>query len=411
MNITAGTTLTDLIRAAGHEVGIPAYFEDLDFYKITMTQVYDTELPSTTMEMKFHNRTAGVNLAKYQQDVLKHIANLCCTRISTETLDALRAIPYIDNGFVDFLHILRLNPNHINIGTEGTDLTARTNGQARLNTWFETHVMAATQEAYFRDVHADLVLDHGVQRLKDKIAKYKDLSTKFKFTFSEFGTRRRACFAWQEYVIQQLVEAFGTQSETFLGTSNVHFSTKYGTRMVGTMAHEYLMVGQALDHVALDKSQRSMLQIWHKVYRAQLGIALSDVVGNEAFLRDFDRYLACMYAGVRHDSGDPFAWAARQIEHYRSVDVDPRNKVLMFSDGLNEDKVEALLKEFHKDAKLSFGIGTDFTNDLGVKALQLVMKPVKVNGKPVAKISDSSGKGMCEDPAHEANLRRAYRIA
>lgn len=411
MNITAGTTLTDLVRAAGHQNHFPVILEDLDFYKVTMTQVYDTELPSTTMEMKFHNRTEGVDLAKYQETVRNHLALLCDTGFSDDTLNTLRAIPYINDGFVDFLRILRLNPDHINVKAVGTDLDVRTKGQARLNTWFETHVMAATQEAYFRDVHADLSLDHGVKRLADKIAKYKDLSTKYTFTFSEFGTRRRACFAWQEHVIQQLIEAFGTKSETFLGTSNVHFSTKYGTRMVGTMAHEYLMVGQALDHVALDKSQRSMLQIWHKVYRAQLGIALSDVVGNEAFLRDFDRYLACMYAGVRHDSGDPFAWAARQIEHYRKVDVDPRTKVLMFSDGLNEDKVEALLKEFHKDAKLSFGIGTDFTNDLGVKALQLVMKPVQVNGKPVAKISDSSGKGMCEDPTHEANLRRAYRIA
>jgi nicotinate phosphoribosyltransferase len=404
-------TLTEFIFSAGHNVYQPIILEDLDFYKVTMGQVYDAELATTAMEMKFHNRTAGVDLAKYANPLQHHLNLLCSRNFNPETIKRLRELPYMHQGYLDFIEILRLNPNHIKVTTDGTDLVVRSSGPVRLITWFETHVMAMVQELYFRDVHAQLDMTEGMARLDEKIAKYHELSTKYQFTFSEFGTRRRACFAWQEYVVRALVESFGTKSAHFMGTSNVHFATKYKTKFSGTMAHEFLMVGQNLPNVSLDNSQKHMLQLWHKVYRSQLGIALSDVVGTDAFLRDFDRYLASMYDGVRHDSGDPFVWAERHIQNYEKLRIDPMSKVLLFSDGLNKDVVEALLKAFHGKAKLSFGIGTDFTNDLGVKALQLVMKAVRVNDGPVAKISDSPGKGMCEDQTFESYLRYVYKIA
>lgn len=401
---------TEFLFKAEQHVHQPILLEDLDFYKVTMTQVYDAELATTNMEMKFHNRTAGINLAKYAPMLTKHLEMLCGRWFNTETLNRLRALPYMDAGYIDFLSLLRLSMAHMSITTDGEDIVVRSKGPARLTTWFETHVMAMLQELYFRDVHAHLDMAEGEARLAYKIAKYHELSTKYQFTFSEFGTRRRACFAWQEHVVAALVEAFGTKSAHFIGTSNVYFATKYKTRMTGTMAHEYLMVGQNLPQVSLGNSQSHMLHLWQKVYHSQLGIALSDVVGTDAFIRDFDRQLALMYDGVRHDSGDPFVWAERHIKNYERLNVDPQSKVLLFSDGLNPDMVARILKEFHGKAKLSFGIGTDFTNDLGVKALQLVMKAVRVNGGPVAKISDSAGKGMCEDPEFEKFLRYSYDL-
>lgn len=389
----------------------PIHLEDTDFYKFTMAQVYDSALPTVSMQMKFHNRTTGVDLGKYKNHVDECLAELCAARFESKTLDRLRDVSYMHPGYVDFLRLLQLNPEHIaKCDIDGTDLEIRTNGPARLTTWFETHVMSIVQEQYFNDTYGDLPMAEGFDRLESKIAKYLELSKKYQFTFSEFGTRRRASFKWQRLVIQELVKVFGTQSPCFIGTSNVLFATRFNLPFSGTMAHEFLQVGQALDNVTLDQSQKYMLELWHRVYRARLGIALSDVVGTDAFIRDFDYMLASLYAGVRHDSGDPFVWAERHIVNYERLGIDPKTKVLLFSDGLNVDKCEELLKAFHGKAKLSFGIGTDFTNDLGVKPLQLVMKAVQVNGRPVAKISDSPGKGMCEDENHEAAVRRAFRI-
>lgn len=384
---------------------------DLDFYKFTMCQVTDSMLPTTTQQMKFHNRTEGVDLAKYRGDVEHKLQLLCESKFKTHELEYLSRIDYITPGFLDFLRLLQLNMKHVSkLEANGTDLEIRTEGPSRLTTWFETHVMGFVQELYFNDVHKDLPMKDGVERLKEKVAKYFELSKQYKFTFSEFGTRRRASFKWQDFVINRLIDKFGLDSPCFIGTSNVHFAAKYKLPVSGTMAHEFLQMGQALDNVTLDQSQKYMLELWHKVYRARLGIALSDVVGTDAFIRDFDYMLASLYAGVRHDSGDPFVWAERHILNYERLGIDPKTKVLLFSDGLNVNKCEELLKAFHGKAKLSFGIGTDFTNDLGVKPLQLVMKSVQVNGRPVAKISDSPGKGMCEDENHEAAVLRAFRI-
>lgn len=395
-----------------HSAWVPlTAFADLDFYKFTMAQVTDSMLPTTSMQMKFHNRTEGVDLAKYEEQVKAKLLSLCGRGISDNVLEYLSNISYMSAGYLDFLRLLQLNPAHISkLEANGTDLEIRTEGPARLTTWFETHVMGIVQELYFDDVHANLSLQEGVDRLDEKIAKYDELSKKYTYTFSEFGTRRRASFKWQEFVIQRLIATFGTNSPCFRGTSNVHFAAKYKLPVAGTMAHEYLQMGQALDNVTLDQSQKYMLELWHRVYRAQMGIALSDVVGTEAFIRDFDYMLAVLYAGVRHDSGDPFIWGERHIRNYERLGIDPKTKVLLWSDGLNVRLCEELLKAFHGKVKIAFGIGTDFTNDLGVKPLQLVMKAVQVNGRPVAKISDSPGKGMCESPEHEAAVRRAFRI-
>ena len=161
---------------------------------------------------------------------------------------------------------------------------------------------------------------------------------------------------------------------------------------------------------ALNRSVIHMLEAWVQVYRGQLGIALSDVVGMKAFLKDFDLYFAKLFDGMRHDSGDPFWWADLAIEHYRSLKIDPLTKTLLFSDGVNPGLLESLVRRYYDQARLAFGVGTDFTNDLGVKPLNMVMKAVMINGKPVAKVSDSPGKGMCEDPQFEAYLKKAYLI-
>jgi nicotinate phosphoribosyltransferase len=176
------------------------------------------------------------------------------------------------------------------------------------------------------------------------------------------------------------------------------------------MAHEYLQAFQALGPRLRD-SQAAALESWAREYRGDLGIALSDVVGLDAFLRDFDLYFCKLFDGMRHDSGDPFEWGERVLAHLQRQRVDPRGKVLVFSDGLDIDKVMRLYAHFHGRCMLAFGVGTNLTNDLGPAPLQIVIKMVRCNGQPVGKLSDSPGKNLCDDPAYLAYLRQVFAVA
>ncbi len=198
--------------------------------------------------------------------------------------------------------------------------------------------------------------------------------------------------------------------EQFAGTSNVYYALKHGLTPLGTMAHEYLQACQALGPRLRD-SQIFGFETWAKEYRGDLGIALSDVYGMSAFLRDFDMYFCKLFDGARHDSGDPFAWGERLLEHYAQNRVDARTKTMIFSDGLDIPKVLQLFERFRDRCKLAFGVGTNLTNDLGYQPLQIVIKMVRCNGQPVAKLLDSPGKNMCEDDAYLAYLRQVFEIA
>ena len=195
----------------------------------------------------------------------------------------------------------------------------------------------------------------------------------------------------------------------FAGTSNVWLAWRNGLTPLGTMAHEYLQACQALGPRLRD-SQTFGFEMWAKEYRGDLGIALSDVYGFDAFLRDFDMYFCKLFDGVRHDSGDPFNWAERMIQHYENNRVDPRTKTLIFSDGLNIPRVIELYRRFHTRVRVAFGVGTNLTNDLGYEPSQIVIKMVRCNGQPVAKLSDTPAKNMCDDEAYLAYLRQVFEI-
>ena len=217
------------------------------------------------------------------------------------------------------------------------------------------------------------------------------------FKFSEFGTRRRFSFKWQDKVINILKKKI--PKSCFVGTSNVYFAKKYDILAVGTNAHEYYQVGQALDKVRLAESQKFMLQSWVNEYRGDLGIALSDTLGTDKFLKDFDLYFAKLYDGIRHDSGNPIEWGYKVINHYKKLRINPMTKTLLFSDSLDFDKAYKIYKEFKNQTNVTFGIGTFIMNDFKpiAKPLNIVMKLQSVNGKPVAKLSDDEGKTICED--------------
>jgi nicotinate phosphoribosyltransferase len=146
-------------------------------------------------------------------------------------------------------------------------------------------------------------------------------------------------------------------------------------------------------------------------YRGDLGVALTDVVGMDAFLSDFDLYFAKLFDGLRHDSGDPYAWGDKALAHYAKLRVDPHTKRLVFSDGLDVAKALGLYRHFADRTQLGFGIGTNLTNDMGLTPLNIVMKLTRCNGQPVAKLSDSPGKTMCDDQTFLAYLRQVFNVA
>jgi nicotinate phosphoribosyltransferase len=272
-------------------------------------------------------------------------------------------------------------------------------------------LLAIVNEVYFDvlSMGSTIPSTTGNLKLQQKIDLVKEYNGKHgqRFKFADFGTRRRFAGLWQDIIVQRLIKEL---PDNFIGTSNVYLAMKYGVRPIGTMSHQWIMCGQGLPNVRISESQRYMLDAWVKEYRGDLGIALSDTLGFDAFLRDFDPFFAKLYDGCRHDSGDPFTWGEKLIAHYRKLKIDPKTKSAVFSDGLTFPLALDLCSEFWGRIQTSFGIGTNLTNDCSYDPLQIVIKLTKVNGHPVAKVSDSAGKGMCEDESYLKYLKTVFKI-
>nr|MDA3903140.1 nicotinate phosphoribosyltransferase [Desulfuromusa sp.] len=175
------------------------------------------------------------------------------------------------------------------------------------------------------------------------------------------------------------------------------------------MAHEWFQGWQAITR--LSDAQKAALEGWVREYRGRLGIALTDCYSMDSFVRDFfDPYFGKLYDGLRHDSGSPFDWGEKAIAMYRQMGIDPLTKTLVFSDRLTFQRMFEIYRYFKGRAKVSFGIGTNLTNDVGNQPLDMVIKLVAANGRPVAKISDEPGKSMCEDPEYLRYLASVYGI-
>jgi nicotinate phosphoribosyltransferase len=271
---------------------------------------------------------------------------------------------------------------------------------------FEIPVLAIVNEVYFRNTQPKADFAEGRRRLRAKVALVRDNPALAGCRIADYGTRRRFSRLWHDEVLMTLKKELG---ENLAGTSNVMYAAKHGLTPLGTMAHEYLQACQALGPRLRD-SQTFGFETWAREYRGDLGIALSDVYGMDAFLRDFDMYFCKLFDGARHDSGDPILWGERLLEHYERNRVDPRTKTLVFSDSLDFPRVIELYTRFKDRARIAFGVGTNLTNDLGYTPLQIVIKMVRCNGQPVAKLSDSPEKNMCDDPAYLAYLRQVFEI-
>ncbi|GAB3244801.1 nicotinate phosphoribosyltransferase [Chitinimonas naiadis] len=387
---------------------------DNDLYKFTMMQEILHHQPETQAEYAFRCRNRpALPLAALQVEIDRQLDHLCSLRFAEAELAYLAGLRFIKSDFVDFLRLFQLQRRFIRVSVPADapeQLEIRVQGPMLHCMLFEIYVLAIVNEAYFRQFPSAPAWVEGDVRLKGKLAQLgefaREPARKTDFIFFDFGTRRRYSRAWHEHVVATLAR----DATPFLrGTSNVWLAMRYQLTPIGTMAHEYLQAFQSFGSRLRD-FQRNALEHWVREYRGDLGIALTDVVGMDAFLRDFDLYFCKLFDGLRHDSGDPYVWGEKALAHYQTLRIDAITKQLVFSDGLDLERSFALYRHFGDRAKTGFGIGTNLSNDCGQEPLQIVMKLVRCNGQPVAKVSDSRGKGMCEDETFLNYLRDVFQI-
>ncbi|WEH91764.1 nicotinate phosphoribosyltransferase [Acinetobacter soli] len=388
---------------------------DTDLYKFTMLQVVLHQFPQTHSVYQFRCRNLDQTvypLTDILDDLNEQLDHLCALKFKDDELQYLRSFRFIKSDFVDYLELFQLKRRFIRASIDAKGrLDISVEGPMIQAMMFEIFVLAIVNELYFRRIRTEAVLEEGERRLQAKLELLKQYEAQHAndeppFLVSDFGTRRRYSLEWQKHV----VESFHHSSpHVFRGTSNVLLAKELNITPIGTMAHEFLQAFQALD-VRLRNFQKAALEAWVQEYRGDLGIALTDVVGMDAFLRDFDLYFAKLFDGLRHDSGDPYEWGDKAYAHYRQLKIDTKTKMLTFSDGLTLQKAWELHQYFKDRFKVSFGIGTNLTNDMGQTPLNIVLKLVECNGQSVAKISDSPGKTMTDNDTFLAYLRQVFDI-
>jgi nicotinate phosphoribosyltransferase len=379
-----------------------------DLYKFTMWQPMLHLMPANQAEYRFVCRNQpAFPLAELKAELEAELHALCQLRFSEDELSYLGSLRYIKPDFVDYLRIFQYQSRYLRVDTRGDELLASAVGPQIHTTGFEMPVLYIINELYCRRLDQDASLKEARSRLAAKVdlLKNADLPNhRHPFEFFDFGLRRRFSSAWHEEVVSTLHREVPNY---FRGTSNVYLAKKLGITPIGTMAHEYLQTWQAAG-VPLRKFQHAALESWVQEYRGDLGTALTDVVGMDAFVKDFDLYFAKLFDGLRHDSGDPYVWARKAIGAYTRMRIDPHTKRLVFSDALTFPKAIDLYRSFGDQTQTGFGIGTDLTNDTGAPPLQIVMKLVRCNGQPVAKIPDSAGKTLCDDEAYLTYLKHVF---
>jgi nicotinate phosphoribosyltransferase len=301
----------------------------------------------------------------------------------------------LSEDFVSFLEHFHLRPKKdVSIKANDGQLEIKVKGPWLSTIWYEIPVLFTVNQLYF-DFQSLLGWMAACGPLNKKIELLKD----YPINLIDFGTRRRRSKDIQRKVISVLTKVPG-----FAGTSNVSFAKEFGIPAIGTMAHEWICAGQALFH-PLD-SQKKMLEIWQQEFNGRFGIALSDTLGTSKFVKDFSGALAMSYAGVRQDSGNPLEWLDSILKMYADIGVDPRTKTAVFSDGLTITAAQEIEKQVAGRIKTAYGIGTHLTNDIpGLKPMNIVMKLVRLNGRPVAKLSDVPTKAVCEDKEYLSWLR------
>ena len=375
---------------------------DTDLYKFNMDQVIFHKHTDLIGEYYFKCRNEDIVFTpEMLEEIDAQIDHLCTLRFTKDELNYLRSIRFIKNDYVEFLRLWRPIREYVETELdESGKLSIVVKGPLFSAMQFEIFLLEIVNEVYFRmQYNYEELVAAAEERLNQKIAAFN--SGKYTFSYAEFGCRRRLSREWQDTVVKRLAG----ETKNCVGTSNVYLAMKYHLTPIGTYAHEFVQMYQGIDSIPLAYTNHYAMQDWYGEYKGDNGTALTDTITTDLFLLDFDRSMVNNYNGVRHDSGDPYEWGEKIIAHYKKYGVDPKTKLLLFSDGLDFDRAQELFDYFKDKAKVSFGIGTYCSNDTGVTPLNIVIKLQYVNGRPVAKLSDTPGKAMCKDPDYLKYLK------
>lgn len=379
---------------------------DTDMYKFSMGQAIFHQFSGDHATWAFKCRNQGVKFTPEMVEEIKRQIHLYCGLRFTE--DELKWLPkaniWIHNNYCDYLRFWHPREEEIFVDDNAPcGLNIETKGTWGNTSPYEIPILSIVNEVYYR-MSSDY--DELFRKFKEKTAILIEQIKSGIYdigTFSEFGARRRLSFEAQDYLIRTFKEE---KMPGFIGTSNVYLAKKYDIKATGTLAHEYIMtVGQGHHEYNPAYSNKFALDSWVKEYGILNGIALTDTITTDCFLRDFQLTFATLFSGVRHDSGDPIIWGEKMIAHYKKLGIDPMTKTLLFSDSLDFEKAAAINKYFKGKAKVAFGIGT-YLSGCPINPLNIVMKVVAVNGQPVAKLSDDPGKSICRDANYSEYLKR-----
>lgn len=388
---------------------------ETDMYKFSMGQTIFHQFTSYKTTWTFKCRNKDVHFTdEMVEEIKEQVQAFCQLRFTEEELEYLDNITWIKGTYVDFLRLWQPRYEEFTITTDAPCGLAIDAAGTWLNTsMYEIPVLAIVNEVYFRMAYDyDVLLKQFKRRLDEKVRLLEEDTYRLS-DFSEFGLRRRLSAEAQEMAVKAIAEVELPADSHFIGTSNVYLAKKFNLKPVGTMAHEWIMCTGLGNHKHNPAySNWYALDAWVKEYGILNGIALTDTITTDCFLRDFQLTYATLFSGVRHDSGDPYEWGDKMIAHYNSLGINPRTKTLLFSDSLDFERATALYDYFKDKAKVAFGIGTFISNDTDEEALNIVMKTTKCNGMDVAKISDVAGKGMCKNPDYVDYLNRCidYRM-
>ncbi len=377
---------------------------DTDLYKFNMDQVIFHKHTDLCGKYYFKCRNKDVVFTpEMAQEIKEQTDHLCTLTFKKDELDYLNSIRFIKKDYVEFLRLWHPIRDYVSIElSENGELSVVVDGPLFSAMQFEIYLLEIINEVYFRMKYDyDTLRGSAEKKLDAKIKSLNDGTYTFKF--AEFGCRRRLSREWQEETVRRLV----TETKNCIGTSNVYLAKKYNITPIGTYAHEFVQMYQGIDSIPLAFTNHYAMRDWYNEYDGDNGTALTDTVTTDLFLLDFNRSMVNNYTGVRHDSGDPYEWGEKMIAHYKKYGVDPKTKLLLFSDSLDFDKAQKLYDHFSSKAKVSFGIGTFISNDTCENALNIVIKLQYVNDRPVAKLSDTPGKAMCRDEEYLEYLKRS----
>lgn len=370
-----------------------------DLYKFSMSYYYQRTTPEAIGTFSFTDRDEKKYTQEYVEQLKKEFENLTVLQLTDDEFNwCLKNIYFIPRCYFEWLRGFRFDPSIIKIWLdeeshlhiEATDLIYKV-------TLYEIPILSTVSELYYRFKNIDFSdWDYIDKQLEKKIR----ISNENSIKFANFGMRRRYSHEVEDHVTEFLAK----NATFFIGSSTVYFAKKYQSirkdlKPIGTMAHELMMATGAF--MGPKEANYYVMRRWSEIYGGAMGVMLPDCFTTEVFLRNFSLDMAKLYDGVRHDSGDPFVFGDRIIAKYESYNIDPRTKSIVFSDALDFDRALAIQKYFEKRIKVSFGIGTNLTNDVeNANPLNIVMKlkSFQVNSRqPVyrcVKLSDVSGKEL-----------------